>query len=194
MTLSHKLRKREFLGEFEAGRLILWLAGTEYGGRKRIIRPSDPQTSEFKRVHKILMLAQEAQGLGRSYHSTEASKKAVRVRLIQQIDLHLRRYNFRLRVGDSIGPDWTERNLRPIDPSEAQAVVCLLNLAELGLVDRIRQCGWCTTWFYARFKHQRFCKTECQQSAYAKTPDWREHRRNYMRKYRREELQLRRRT
>ncbi len=188
------LRQREYLGEFEAGRLILWLAENEYGARKRIIKPSDNRTLEFKRVHRVLELAQQALALGRGYRSTEASMKSERVRLLQQIDLRLRRYNFRLRVGDSLGPDWTERSLRPIDPSEAQAVVYLLNLAELGLIDRIRQCGWCTTWFYARFKHQRFCKTECQQSAYAKTSDWREHRRDYMRKYRREQLQLRRRS
>jgi len=194
MSRSHRLRTREFAGEFEAGRLIIWLRVNEYGAEKRIIRPSDDQTSEFRRVHKILVLAKKALALGRSSRSTEASKKSERARLLQQIEFHLRRYNFRLRVGDSLGPDWTERYLRPIDPSEAQAVVYLLNLAELGLIDRIRQCGWCTTWFYARFKHQRFCKTECQQSAYAKTTDWREHRRDYMRKYRREQLQRRRRN
>lgn len=190
MSLSHKLQAREFTGEFEAGRLIIWLLASEYGPRKRILRPSDDRTAEFKRVHRLLTLARQALALGKSSHSTDASKKGLRIRLLQQIDLHLRRYNFRLRVDDSLGPDWTERNVRPIDPSEAQAVVYLLNLAELGLIDRIRQCGWCTTWFYARFKHQRFCKTECQQSAYAKTSDWREHRRDYMRKYRRELLQL----
>src|ERR1700675_3329731 len=160
MSISHMLRtrtKREYLGEFEAGRLILWLAGNEYGVRKRIIKPSDDRTSEFKRVHRLLGLAQKALALGRSNRLTEASRKRDRIHLLQQIDLHLRRYNFRLRVGDSLGPDWTERNLRPIDPSEAQAVVYLLSLAELGLIDRIRQCGWCTTWIYARFKHQRFC-------------------------------------
>jgi len=194
MSLSHKLQPREFTGEFEAGRLIIWLRGNEYGALKGVIRVSDQTTSEFRRVHRVLKLAQQALALGRSYRTTEASKKRERVRLLQQIDSYLRRYNFRLRVADSLGPDWTERNLRSIDPSEAQAVVYLLNLADLGLIDRIRQCGWCTTWFYARFKHQRFCKTECQQSAYAKTTDWREHRRDYMRKYRREQLQLRRRN
>ena len=183
MSRSHKLRTREFAGGFEADRLIIWLRANERGAKKRIIRP----------VHKILVLAKEALVLGRSSRSTETSKKSERVRLLQRIDLHLSRYNFRLGVSDSLGPYWTERNMRPINPSEAQAVVYLLNLAELGLIDRIRQCGWCTTWFYARFKHQRFCKTECQQNAYAKTTGWREHRRDYMRKYRREQLQLRRR-
>jgi hypothetical protein len=184
MSLSHRLRTREFLGEFEAGRLILWLAENEYEPRKRRIMVSDEPTSEFKRVHKVLALAQQALSLGRSSHSTEASKRRDRVRLLQQMDLHLRRYNFQLRVRDSLGPNWTERNMPPIDPSEAQAIVHLLNLAELGLIDRIRQCGWCTTWFYARFNHQRFCKTECQQAEYAKTPASKARRRDYMRKYR----------
>src|ERR1700731_1933481 len=101
MSISHMLRKREYLGEFEAGRLILWLAGKEDGATKRIIKASDDRTPEFKRVHRVLELAQQALALGRSYRSTEASRKRDRIYLLQQIDLHLRRYNFRLRVGDS---------------------------------------------------------------------------------------------
>jgi len=188
MILSHMLRTREYLGEFEAGRLVLWLAGNEYGRRKRIIKPSDERTAEFNRVHKILMLAKEALALGRNSRSTETSKKSERVRLLQQIDLYLRRYNFRLRANDSLGPDWTEHGVPPVDPSEAQAIVYLLNLANLGLVDRIRQCKCCTTWFFAKFRHQLFCKTSCQQNVYTKTPEWRNHRREYMRKHRREHL------
>lgn len=184
MDTSHKLRKREFIGQFEADRLVVWLRVNEYPG-KRIIRPSDARSTEFNRIHKILKLAQEALGLGKTYKSTESSMRGLRFGILRKIDNQLRRYKFRLRISDSLEPYWTEPKSRPVDPSEEQAVEYILKLTGLGLVDRIRACGWCTTWFFARFSHQRFCKTECQQRAYAKTPEWRDHRRAYMRSYRR---------
>jgi hypothetical protein len=187
MSLSHMLQSREFTGQFEASRLITWLQVCEYGPGKRTIRPSDARTPAFERVHRVLKLVQHALALGSSDSSTKTSNKGERARVLQQIDRYLRRYNFRLRVADSLGVRWTQRSASPNDPSEAQAIVYLLDVAALGLIDRIRQCGWCTTWFFARFKHQRFCKTACQQNGYAKTPGWRKHRRDYMRKYRREQ-------
>jgi hypothetical protein len=185
MSLSHMLRTREFTGDFEAERLIVWLMCNEYPG-KRITKRSDPKGIKFNRVHRILKLVQDALALGGSHQSTEISKKGLRVRILQEIDEHLRRYKFRLRIGDSLEPCWTEPKARRVNPSEEQAVVYILKLSELGLIDRIRPCDWCTTWFFARFSHQKYCKTECQLRAYAKKPEWQEHRRRYMRKYRRE--------
>jgi hypothetical protein len=182
MIVSHKLQKREFIGEFEANRLIIWLRVNEYGPRKRVIRPGDKQTSEFKRVNKLLTLAREALAL----RSTDSSQGFRRALVLGQINHRLSRYKFRLGISDSLKVYWNERKPPPVDPSEAQAAVYVSKLVEIGLVDRIRSCGWCTTWFFARFKHQRFCMKECQQKAYAVTPDWRMHRRNYMREYRRE--------
>lgn len=186
MATSHQLQKRKFVGEFEADRLVVWLRVYEYGPRKRVIRRGDRQTSEFKRIHKLLKLAQEALALGRSYHSTETSKRLRRGLVLGQINRQLFRHNFRIGIRDSLEMFWNERNPPPVDPSEAQAAFYVSKLTELGLVDRIRSCGWCTTWFFAKFRHQRFCKKECQQKAYAVTPEWRSHRRDYMRNYRRE--------
>ena len=59
--------------------------------------------------------------------------------------------------------------------SEGKAAVALLALIQKARVDRIRRCPCCRTWFYARFKHQRFCpdpEKECQWSHYH-SPEWR---------------------
>ena len=66
------------------------------------------------------------------------------------------------------------------------AVLEIIRLGEQGLLDRIRQCHWseCRKWFYARFAHQHFCSTDCQQDAFYKTEHWKRHRREYMRRLR----------
>jgi hypothetical protein len=52
-------------------------------------------------------------------------------------------------------------------------------------LSRIRLCLQCASWFYARFKHQRFCNDpmkKCQWNHYH-TPDWRKRHREQNRKH-----------
>jgi hypothetical protein len=42
----------------------------------------------------------------------------------------------------------------------------------------------CSKWFFARFSHQKFCKTLCQQKHYWQSPEWKNRRRAYIRGYR----------
>jgi len=65
------------------------------------------------------------------------------------------------------------------------ATLTLLSLSRDGRLDRIRQCKQCQRWFWARFARQEFHERVCQQKFYRSSPEWREHRSNWMREYRR---------
>jgi hypothetical protein len=67
----------------------------------------------------------------------------------------------------------------------SEAVLQIVLLGQEGLLWRVRQCSRCHRWFFARFKHQNFCRTTCQQEHYKHSPEWREGRRKYMQRYRR---------
>lgn len=47
---------------------------------------------------------------------------------------------------------------------ELSTVSAILELAQRGLLHRVRRCDWgrCRRWLYARFPHQRFCDEQCK--------------------------------
>ncbi len=69
--------------------------------------------------------------------------------------------------------------------SEAQVIQSIFNLASAGYLNRLRQCGQCEKWLYASKISQKFCSFKCQQKKYTQSPEWKEHRRRYMRQYNR---------
>ena len=64
------------------------------------------------------------------------------------------------------------------------AVEAIKLLGEEGRLERVRQCRKCKRWFYARVRPQKFCSTACQQSHYRSSEEWKEQRREWMRRYR----------
>lgn len=74
------------------------------------------------------------------------------------------------------------------DRAEGEAVLTILRLNQEGISDRVRKCPSCGTWFFARFRHQQFCKTKCQQKSYRTSEGWKAHRRDWARKHYREYL------
>jgi hypothetical protein len=110
------------------------------------------------------------------------------------LERELAKYRFRPRAEVLVGGDgglsqwvtlWTavsrkgwEKHLRM---PGAQALELILKLTEIGQLTRLRHCGDCGRWLYARFRHQTFCSVKCQQKHYTKTPEWKAHRRAYMR-------------
>lgn len=73
-----------------------------------------------------------------------------------------------------------EEHLR-ITPSTALEVI--LRLTQIGYLTRLKRCSHCQKWLYARFRHQEFCSTPCQQKGYTQSERWKAHRREYMRRY-----------
>ena len=82
-------------------------------------------------------------------------------------------------AGSKVDFIWNTENSPASD-----AVLQIVLLGREGLLWRVRQCPACQRWFYARFRHQNYCTMRCQQGHYKRSPEWREHRRKYMRKYR----------
>jgi hypothetical protein len=188
MTRSHKLRSREFLGQFEASQLVLWLQTNQFPRRKRRVTEKDC-TPEFKRVRELLTCLQTAEELREKKIELTKAERIVRIPLLRETNNMLRRYVYRLRIDDSLETQMVEARPPAVVPSEERAAMYMVRLSELGLLRRVKPCRWCTLWFFAKFSHQIHCKKECQQKAYAVSPEWRRHRRDYMRKYRRLVLQ-----
>ena len=64
-----------------------------------------------------------------------------------------------------------------------EALELILKLTEIGDLTRLRRCAECQKWLFARFRHQTFCSTKCQQRNYTQSDGWKVHRRAYMRRY-----------
>lgn len=79
--------------------------------------------------------------------------------------------------GDDSG---REERLRMTAP---EALELILKLTQVGDLTRLRHCGQCQKWLFARFRHQTFCSTQCQQKNYTQSDAWKAHRRAYMRRY-----------
>lgn len=77
------------------------------------------------------------------------------------------------------GAKW-EENLRM---HASEALELILKLTQVGELTRLRRCTQCQKWLFARFRHQTFCSTGCQQKNYTQSDAWKAHRRAYMRRY-----------
>ena len=77
----------------------------------------------------------------------------------------------------------------PVPPSEARLMLawnqCFV-LISRGLLDRARRCAKedCRKWFYARFRHAVFHHEACRVAVENANPEYRERRREHMRKIR----------
>ena len=65
----------------------------------------------------------------------------------------------------------------------SEALELILKLTQAGDLNRLRRCPQCQKWLFARFGHQAFCSTKCQQKNYTQSEAWKAHRRAYMRRY-----------
>ena len=66
---------------------------------------------------------------------------------------------------------------------EADAVISILNLCTSDYIAQVHQCE-CGRWFFQRFPQQSFCTKACQQKHNRANDVHRQHRRDYMRDYR----------
>src|SRR5215469_12898372 len=113
---------------------------------------------------------------------------------IARLNHGLASYRFKPCTGIAIGAGggvtewgaWWKRDSREkrdaglrMFPSEALELI--LRLTQIGYLTRLRRCRHCKKWLYAKFQHQIFCSTECQQREFTQRPEWKAHRRAYMR-------------
>jgi len=178
-TQKPLLRAHKFLGEDDAHDLLLWMNVEQYPENRWVKRENTRPA--FRRVFSALESAKEVENSLR-----DGTLKTFDVRL-QRLNHAIARYTFKPRFAN---PDtaffltWRRPRLEKVIPSENRAILSLLRLIELRLLYRVRACS-CTKWFFAKYKHQKFCRKECQQKHYASSSEFRAERRTYMRQYRR---------
>lgn len=82
-------------------------------------------------------------------------------------------------------PKWGKRGRSQghVSLGSGPAIQTILNFAQSGNLSRLRKCLQCYKWMYAKFRHQEFCSSKCQQQRYTQSPEWKAHRREYMRRY-----------
>jgi ribosomal protein S27AE len=88
-------------------------------------------------------------------------------------------YSYRASHGQTIiqAPSYTV--------CEGDAVLAALRLAERSLLNRVRLCERCSVkWIFAKHKNYKFCGTECRETYYTSTPEYRESKKRQMREYR----------
>lgn len=135
-------------------------------------------------------------------YSLSAVPSADYVKKIRQIDRQLAQYPMRPRLTAAKARLMQEGGISPAptrhlwewhDQGEpaAMAVHNIVKLEEEGLLGRVRECKQCAAWLFARFSHQRFCGAKCQLENYKSSEEWKEHRRKWMKEYRKTQVHKR---
>jgi hypothetical protein len=109
-------------------------------------------------------------------------------RLQASINERLARYRFWPHVLSPHQARWVvawspKRRGAGYEMGEEKALEIILNLARAAHLNRLRTCTHCQRWLYAKFRHQTFCSTKCQQLQYTQTEEFKANRRLYMRRY-----------
>jgi hypothetical protein len=175
------LRSHKFFGEDEAHDLIVWMNCNEYPANRWVTVKN--RQREFRRVFNILELARQVEN-DLAAIPAEAVELGVQV---SRLNRAVARYTFKPHFPDPprFCLSWRAPTPEKVIPSEHRAILSLLRLLELRLLYRVRACFHCTKWFFARYRHSKFCKKTCQQKHYALSAAFRMERRTYMREYRR---------
>jgi hypothetical protein len=207
-TRSHVLEKEQgrriYSGEPWAGGLIAWIEKNRK--RQNGIR-IQALLREMRGIVDCLerpVFGYAQTGIPVSVRMAKSPEAAARSeKLARTVNRRLRRYRLwpeLILYGTPKSPErWVprwhaegERSHTPDSESEADAVLRILQLAQNGAIHRVRECADCGKWFFARFSHARFCSVACQQRNYRRSPEWRDHRNEYMRAYYKQNLSRKR--
>jgi hypothetical protein len=164
--LKAETAERHYPGEAEALHILL-----------EINLSPKPKRAELLKSFRILRDYEEASASGNTRALAKAlrTSKAVLARLERSILLGR---NFTLGV---------RRDGLVVQPNTnaGMTAFALLSLFGQQRVSHLRECLHCRSWFFARFKHQQFCRDpfkKCQWSHYH-TPEWRRSRREQNKKH-----------
>jgi hypothetical protein len=202
-TLRKNRRRRLYPGENQSYLLVRWLNHAHDEPRARVTTlieaGKDLSASSFQGELPTLSLNPYRPGLIGSKAAFANSKHSER--LVRRVNRLLSAFKLFPRYERTVRSSWrvswihtTNRNrlyIRinaggnddDIPFGEGDAVSSVLRLAELGQLNQLRKCA-CGNWFYARFRHQKFCATPCQQKDFRRTEEFRQKRRKYMREHR----------
>jgi hypothetical protein len=78
----------------------------------------------------------------------------------------------------------TRRTKQAWSDIEGIALEMILEFAIAKRLNRLRKCSNCSEWIFAKFRHQMYCSTKCQQKHYGQSEESKRYRREYMKRYR----------
>lgn len=165
MSPSHVHATRTYFGEFDAEPLVDWL--------------NDPRRPKGDPVGRLLNLSRK---LPEPLPDASLKIPTIVARLVRDTKLAVAPV-----LGEVAAQGWSVnwRLVGSMLPKQSLAFMKLLQLGQQGVLNRVRRCARkeCGRFFYARFEHNRFCKTQkprCQQRAAHSTEEWKLKRREYM--------------
>jgi hypothetical protein len=176
--------------------LIKFLNGTRTEGGKIIVRVLEQMLEIDAMAKPIKGIVLPAMELKR----THPAKFKLLCKIddkVAQLQRELARFKFVPRAevvqgGSGNASEWGTWWGRGDDKEESdpglrmrgfEAVETILRITQIGSLTRLRRCAHCGKWLYAKFRHQNYCSTECQQKNYTQSDQWKAHRREYMRNY-----------
>jgi hypothetical protein len=184
-------RTREYHGEIRGRKILDYLnsdSPEDRKGRKRVqqlmttLHQGFPLLAEY--IEKYPDENEQNVGEGpqtEEFEKVVAKTDRLEAEICKQVAMYKRELRFslvpRIEFNWAVPRPWTLAELR-----ESGAVNALVSLAGDNLLPRIRECE-CGRWYFARFKHQRFCTSRCRDKHHQSSPEFKEGRRKYMRDY-----------
>jgi hypothetical protein len=165
MNIKRSHFTRSYWGEFDAKPLIDWLNNAK-------ARPKGDPVEKLLRLNAGLPFPTTPREIAEYVGALVRATKLAVAPVLAEAARDRWRVEWRL-VGKMV-------------PAQGLAVVKLLHLADRGLLGRVRRCDRreCSRWFYARFRHQRFCSSVCQVRTFREDPEWKARRAEDMRRLR----------
>jgi ribosomal protein S27AE len=187
---DHRSQMRTYTGEEECRALVDWLnrEGKTGGGLKiqtlltyaHDLSQAGPISAVRGQEMPLRVAVSEQVRFWESAISPIAAKRAARLRrVLKMVGVPKVGVTVNVRVDDTGRLRLVLATGRPW----GEALLTTLRLDEMGVIDRVRKCPRCGKWFFARFRHQRFCQLKCQQKHFRESEAWKEHRRRWMRDY-----------
>lgn len=164
--------KRSYYGEETAELLVDWL-NSRAGKRPESVARLVQLNADFTRPMRAFEARQK---IDYELHRTVAKSGLAKAPVL--VDANAQRWTV----------DW--KLVGTMVPTQAMALFRLLDLAEQGLLSRVRRCAnpKCRKWFFAKFPHALSHTAKCRDAAAKADVGRRERRRAYERKYYRENL------
>jgi hypothetical protein len=179
MKRGRRHSAHQFAGQEEGARLAKWLNNEESG---RIGAAVSKIKAEARTRKRIAHLVQDLNKSAEIYiHEGRADAE-----LAEHIDRELSRYALRVNTFQVLHeskyktfaePKWLFGWYSNAGNGVAEMIFTIVRLGERGLLGRVRTCGRCERWFYAKFNHQRFCGKKCQLLHYQTSEEWKARRR-----------------
>jgi hypothetical protein len=147
--------------------------------------------SAIERVESLLVALQQAtpsSDLETLYERNKALRLPSPDKFLKWVNSQLKQYlQFPVIFVDPFSNDLTTKMKHHSgDEWEGEAVTSILWLLERGELQRLELCFSCKKWFYSLRGGQRFCSQACRQKQHSQSEAFKEKRKRYMQKYRKE--------